>query len=51
VEIQLEEFRRTDRRADLLDAYRPKGGNAEHGAELLSSLGDRPFTVVMEQPL
>ena len=29
----------------------PQGRNAEHGAELLGSLGDRPFTVVMEQPL
>ena len=36
---------------DLLDAYRPQGRNAEHGAELLGSLGDRPFTVMMEQPL
>jgi hypothetical protein len=42
---------RADRRADLLDAYRSQGRNAEHGAELLGSLGDRPFTVVMEQPL
>jgi Transposase domain (DUF772) len=51
VEVQLEEFRRADRRADVLDAYRPWGRNAEHGAELLGSLGDRPFTVMMEQPL
>src|SRR5882724_12738148 len=51
VEVQLEEFWRADRRAYLLDAYRPKGRNAEHGAELLGSLGDRPFTVMMKQPL
>src|SRR5256885_4783870 len=51
VEVQMEEFRRADRRADLLDAYRPQGRNSEHGAELLGSLGDRPFTVRMEQPL
>src|SRR3984893_4713271 len=51
MEVQLEEFRRADRRANLLDAYGPQGGNAEHGAELLGSLGDRPFTVMMEQPL
>src|SRR3984893_10900613 len=51
MEVQLEDSRRAYRRADLLDAYRPQGRNAEHGAELLGSLGDRPFTVMMEQPL
>jgi hypothetical protein len=40
----------SDRR-DLLDAYRPQRRNTEHGAELLGSLGDRPFTVMMGQPL
>src|SRR6185437_16762350 len=43
MEVQLEEFWRPDRRADLLDAYRPQGRNAEHGAEFLGGLSDRPF--------
>src|SRR4029077_5521834 len=50
MEVQLEEFRRPDC-GELLDAYRPQGRNAEHGAELLGSFGDRSFTLMMEQPL
>src|SRR5271168_4380207 len=51
MEVQLEELRRADRGADLLDADRPWRRNAEHGAELLGGLGYRPLTVMMEQPL
>ena len=51
MEVQLEELRRADCGTDLLDAHRPQGGNAEHGAKLLRGFGDRPFTVMMEQPL
>jgi hypothetical protein len=39
------------RLADLLDAYRPQRRNAKHDAERLGGPGDRPFTVMMEQPL
>src|ERR1700684_1136556 len=38
MEVQLEEFRRADRRTDLLDTDRPQGRNSKHGAELLGSL-------------
>jgi hypothetical protein len=51
VRIELEEFGRFDRRADLLDADGRQARNAEPGAEPLRRRADRTFALPMEQPL